>query len=107
MITIEFTDDGGGAELLHPPPSLSTPLINNSSIYKFGLSVCLFFVCLFVSNKRQNGRTDRAQVFCGSSRDPKEGLWMIKFSKICLHQNSIFENLIGGGRGWGGPKIVL
>ena len=57
------------------------------SIYKFGLSVCLF-----VSNKRQNGWTDRAQIFCGTSRDPRGGLWMIKFSKICLHQNSIFEN---------------
>jgi len=40
------------------------------SIYKFGLFVCLFvcfdvwvFVCLFVSNKRQNGKTDRAQIF--------------------------------------------
>ena len=62
-----------------------------SSIYKFGLSVCLS-VCLFVSNKRQNGWTDRAHIFCGTSHDPREGLWMIKFSKICLHQNSIFEN---------------
>ena len=65
------------------------------SIYKFGLSVCLFVclsVCLFVSNKRQNGWTDRAQIFCGTSHDPREGLWMIKFLKICLHQNSIFEN---------------
>ena len=61
------------------------------SIYKFGLSVCLF-VCLFVSNKRQNGWTDRAQNFCGTSCDPREGLWMIKFSKICLYQNSIFKN---------------
>ena len=58
------------------------------SIYKFGLSVCLF-VCLFVSNKRQNGWTDRAQIFCGTSRDPREGLWKIKISNICLHQNSI------------------
>ena len=62
-----------------------------TSIYKFGLSVCLS-VCLFVSNKRQNGWTDRAQIFCGTSHDPREGFWMIKFSKICLHQNSIFEN---------------
>ena len=54
------------------------------SIYKFGLSVCLF-----VSNKRQNGWTDRAQIFCGTSRDPREGLWIIKISNICLHQNSI------------------
>ena len=53
------------------------------------LSVCLF-VCLFVSNKRQNGWTDRAQIFCGTSRDHREGLWMIKISNICLHQNSIF-----------------
>ena len=30
--------------------------------------------------------------FCGISRDHRKGLWMIKFSKICLHQNSIFEN---------------
>ena len=55
------------------------------SIYKFGLSVCLF-----VSNKRQNGWTDRAQIFCGTSHDHRKGLWMIKISNICLHQNSIF-----------------
>ena len=57
------------------------------------LSVCLFeclFVCLFVSNKRQIGWTDRAQIFCGTSHDHREGLWMIKISNICLHQNSIF-----------------
>ena len=45
------------------------------SIYKFGLSVCLF-----VSNKCQNCWTDRAH---------REGLWMIKISNICLHQNLI------------------
>ena len=59
------------------------------SIYKFGLSVWVS-VCLFVSNKRQNSWTDRAQIFCGTSRDHREGLWMIKISNICLHQNSIF-----------------
>ena len=64
---------------------------SESSIYKFGLSVCLS-VCLFVSNKRQNGWTDRAQIFCGTSCDPREGLWMIKFSKIWIYQNLIFEN---------------
>ena len=26
------------------------------------------------------------------SRDPREGLWMINFLKICLHQNSFFKN---------------
>ena len=59
------------------------------SIYKFGLSVFLSVFCLFVSNKRQNGWTDRAQIFCGTSRDSREGLWIIKISNICLHQNSI------------------
>ena len=59
------------------------------SIYKFGLSVCVS-VCLFISNKRQNGWTDRAQIFCGTSSDPREGLWMIEILNICLHQNSIF-----------------
>ena len=59
-------------------------LIKVQSIYKFCLSVCLF-----LSNKRQNGRTDRAQIFCGTSRDSREGLWIIKISNICLHQNSI------------------
>jgi len=53
------------------------------------LFVCLF-ICLFVSNKCQNGWTDRAQTFCGTSRDRREGLWMIKISNMCLHQNSIF-----------------
>ena len=46
-------------------------------------------VCLFVSNKRQNGWTDRAQIFFLTSRDHRGGLWMIKISNICLHQNSI------------------
>ena len=55
------------------------------------LSVCLS-VCLFVSNKRQNGWTDQAQILCGTSRGPRKGIWMIKISKICLHQNSIFKN---------------
>ena len=45
---------------------------------------------MFVSNKRQNGLTDRAQIFCGTSRSPREGLWMIEILNICLYQNSIF-----------------
>ena len=53
------------------------------SIYKFGLSVWVS-VCLFVSNKRQNGWTDRAQIFCWTSRDHREGLWMIKNLKKCV-----------------------
>ena len=67
------------------------------SIYKFGLYLCLFVclgVCLFVSNKRQNGWTDRAQIFCRTSRDHREGLWIIRISKICLHKNSILMNFL-------------
>ena len=44
---------------------------------------------MFVSNKRENGWTDPAQIFCGTSRDSREVLWIIKISNICLHQNSI------------------
>ena len=52
--------------------------IITSFIYKFSLS-------LIVSNKRQNCWTDRVQTFCRTSRDPREGLWMIKIEKnLCL-----------------------
>ena len=54
----------------------------------------IYFVCLssslFVSNKLQNYWTDRAQILCMISHDPKESLWMIKISKISLQQNLIF-----------------
>ena len=84
-----------------PKTPVLISVIFTISIYKFGLSVCLFvclfvcllcclFVCLFVFNKRQNCWTDRAQIFCGTPRDPREGLWKIKISNICLHRNSIF-----------------
>ena len=53
------------------------------------INLACLFVCLFVSNKRQNGWTDRAQIFCRTSRDSREGLWKIKILNICLHQNSI------------------
>ena len=43
-------------------------------------------VCLFVSNKRQNSLTDRAQICCGISCDPREGLWMINI------KNFVFES---------------
>ena len=33
---------------------------------------CLF-VLMFVSNKRQNCWTERAQILCGTSRDPSPG----------------------------------
>ena len=47
------------------------------------LSVWLF-VCLFVSNKCQNGWTDQAQILCSTGHDPREGLWIIKSLKICF-----------------------
>ena len=59
------------------------------SLYKFSLSVCLG-VWMFVSNKRQNSWTDQAQILCETSCGHREGLWMIKISNICLHQNSIY-----------------
>ena len=42
-------------------------------------------VCLFVWY-------DRVQILCGTLHVPREGLWMIKISKICLQQNSISIN---------------
>ena len=51
--------------------------LKSKVIYIYTFIVCLL-VYLLVSNKRQ--------------RDPREGLWMIEFSKICFKQNSIFEN---------------
>ena len=59
------------------------------NIFNLSIYLACLSVCLFVSNKRQNGWTDRAQFFCGTSRDPREGLWKLKISNICLHQNSI------------------
>ncbi len=51
--------------------------------YYFHLYINL--VCLFdVSNKRQNGWTDRAQIFCGTSHDHREGLWIINILKMCF-----------------------
>ena len=41
-------------EYLFMPEVNMFPIVLVLSIYKFGLSVCLF-VCLFVSKKRQNG----------------------------------------------------
>ena len=39
-------------------------------------------VCRFVSNKRQNGIADRAQILCVTSHDPMEGLWNIKIENL-------------------------
>ena len=57
--------------------------------YIYTLLACLSF-CLFVSNKRQNCWTDRAQTMCGTTYDPRKGLRMNKSSKTSPQQNSIF-----------------
>ena len=72
-------------------------IIKSNQIYIFTYlyrNLTCLSVCLFVSNIRQNGWTARAQIFCGTSRDHREGLWMIKISNICLHQNSIFNKFL-------------
>ena len=55
------------------------------------LLLSIYFVslsgCLFVSNKHQNNQTERAQILCVTSLDPKEGLWMIIISKISFSLN--------------------
>jgi len=53
---------------------------------KFTLSSKSLLACLFVSNKRQNGWTDRAQILCGTSRGPRASLRMIKISKFCVQK---------------------
>ena len=68
----------------------STTVQNSAVQNNLYINLACLSVCLFVSNKCQNGWTDRAQIFCGTSRDPREGLWMIEILNICLHQNSIF-----------------
>ena len=68
---------------------MSRKPISNLYINLACLSVCQGVCLFFVSNKIQIGWTDRAQIICGASRDSREGLWIIKISNICLHQNSI------------------
>ena len=35
---------------------------------------------LFVTNKRQNGGTNLAQILCGTSHGPREGKWIVNIS---------------------------
>ena len=61
-------------------------LLQPLSIYYFAG----VFGCLFVTNKRQNGSTDQAQICCGTSHDPSEGLWMFRITKSCIQKLLIF-----------------
>jgi len=47
-------------------------------------------VCPFVTKKRQLGWTVRAQIFCGTTRDLKEGL--LDFQKCVSNKIRFFEN---------------
>ena len=49
-------------------------------------------VCLYPINVK-TAQPIGPKNFCVTSRDPREGLWLIEFSKICFHQNSIIENI--------------
>ena len=53
--------------------------------------LCFLSVCLYPITVKTTEPIG-PKFFCGTSLDPMEGLWMIKFSKICLLQNSFFEN---------------
>ena len=65
-------------------------------------SVCMF-VCLFVTDKSQVSSTDWAQTFCGTSRDPWEGLWMLRNTKNCIQKNcnsARFYIIVSSKRKW-------
>ena len=51
------------------------------------ISINTLLVCLFVSNKRQNVWTDRNQILCETSLDPREIICMIKISIILNFEN--------------------
>jgi len=63
-------------------------ILFNFSSGAFHTSLYIYFawasVCLSVSNKRKNGWTDRAQILCWISHDPREGSRMLKITKICV-----------------------
>ena len=81
MAKIHYTDSLGE----FPIRRVSICIVYGNFSTKFILSkkplhlyiLCLFvhlFVCLFVIDDRQNGWTDWANFFCGTSPDPREGL---------------------------------
>ena len=75
---------------LHKFRSLSLQLFNlwyfrsNCGYTLFILSLSMYTLCLSACPFVSNNMWDLAH-------DPREGLWIIEFSKICLHQNYIFD----------------
>ena len=57
---------------------------SNQQFAHLYISTCLvcLSVRLFVYIQCQSSLTDLAQILCGTSNDPKEGLWMVKITKI-------------------------
>ena len=49
---------------------------------------------MFVSNIRQNGGTNQTLILCGTSHDPREGLWMLRITKSCLPQFLILRKIL-------------
>ena len=49
---------------------------------------------IYIFNKRQNGWTDQAHFFCGTSLDPRKDLWLIKILKICAKKFFIFVKFL-------------
>ena len=68
------------------------PLSSFSSIRIFYIALIYYFLVrlsLFVSNnKRHNGWTDCTHNLCGTSHNPREGLWMLRISNNCLLKTS-------------------
>ena len=75
----------GFANLVLGPSQL--PFFVKNIIFVF----VLFVIILFVANRLQNGWTDLAQIIHGTSHDPMEGFWMIKFLKLASCRNFKFS----------------
>ena len=87
----------GYVTMLQDYPKTQYFLISNKWLNKFKIQINLNInlACLGVCLCPINVKTAELigpKFFGGPSSDPRKGLWMIKFSKICLHQNSIFKN---------------
>ena len=81
-LIIEFWFNINGQVFIYE--AFQTLIIYICAIYT--LFVCLS-VCLCSLIKHENGQTNQAQIFCGNSHKPKEGLWMVKDEQILQEKN--------------------
>ena len=65
-----------------------------STISMIYINLARLSVSLFVSNTRQNGRTNRAQILCGASSNLGKTLpwWMIKILKFLKMHEKVLWN---------------